>query len=133
MLLCDCVCVSLSLSNSLTQAHTPTHTRCEGAVEVGFTLLPPLPVRGRSAGDQDDSLRFPEDTYMYFSTSTVHVCVCTYIYQIKESVYASCESGRSNTHAQVTLPSPSLSLPLSLSPFSQALLLYILEGITSWD
>ena len=115
MLLCDCVCVSLSLSQTHSLKPTHPHTQDVKVLSrLDSPLLPPLPVRGLSAGDQDDSLRFPEDTYMYFSTSTVHVCVCTYIYQIQESVYVSCESGRSNTHAQVTLPSP---FPLSLSLF----------------
>ena len=52
LLLCDCVC-SLRLTHS--------HTECEGADDLVWSrldspLLPPIPERGLSAGDQDDSL-----------------------------------------------------------------------------
>ena len=82
---CVTVCVCLSLSH--THTLTPTHIEHEGADGLVWSrldspLLPPLPERGLSAGDQDDSLswkRFPEDTY--FITSTVYTVhyVCTYI------------------------------------------------------
>ena len=70
MLLCDCVLLYVSLSQ--------THTRTQVWSRLASPLLPPLPERDHSAGDQDDSLSwkgFPEDTII------VHVCmyVCTYI------------------------------------------------------
>ena len=80
MLLCDCVCVCLSLI--LTHSHP--HTRREGADDLVWSrldspLLPPLPERGHSAGDQDDSLSwkgFAEDTYMYVQSHLLYMNVC---------------------------------------------------------
>ena len=77
-----CVCVSLSQTHTL----TPTHTQREGADDLVWSrldspLLPPLPERGLSAGDQDDSLswkRFPEHTYNMYYVQIPHSgeCVC---------------------------------------------------------
>ena len=121
MLLCDCVCVCVSLSLKLT--HSRPHTQNVKVLMIwcgrGWIHLYFLP-----------SLREVSLTRMIVSLGRDFLrtpTVCTYIYHIQESVYVLCESGLSNTHArQLTLPSPfpvSLSLfPLSLSPYSQALL-----------
>ena len=85
MLLCDCVCLSLSHTHTLTL--TPTHTQREGADDLVWSrlaspLLPVLPERGLSAGDQDDSLSWKRlyvqlgvPTYIIIPHSGVCVCV----------------------------------------------------------
>ena len=108
------VCVSLSLKL------TPTHTERERADDFVWSrldspLLPPLPERGLSAGDQDDSpswKRFPEDTYStgtYTYTTFRRVCMCcvSLAYQIhmliKQPTLAVEERREEGLHSGLTI------------------------------
>ena len=119
-----CCCVTVCVCLSLILTHSHPHTRREGADDLVWSrldspLLPPLPERGHSAGDQDDSLswkRFREDTYT-LSHLQLYISTCMYI---QECAYVLCSlADQIHMHNWLYLaPSPSLppSLPLSLSP-----------------
>ena len=105
LLLCDCVC-SLKLTRSHPHTLTTTHTQRDGADDLVWSrldspLLPPLHERGLTRMIVSDILKTPT-----IITSTVHMYIHSGV---------CVESGRSNTHAQLTLPSP-FSLPPSLPP-----------------
>ena len=84
MILCCCVTVCVSQTNSLKPTHPHTQD-VKVLSRLDSPLLPPLPVRSLSAGDQDDSLRTPTCTsahllYMYVYVPTYtrfrRVCMC---------------------------------------------------------
>ena len=93
-MLVDLCCVTVCVF-SQTHTLTPTHTEREGADDLVWSrldspLLPPLPERSLSAGDQDDSLslkRFPENTYNLLYIMYIHsgVCVCCGVWPIKHT------------------------------------------------
>ena len=105
-LLCDCVCVCVCVSLSQTHTLTPTHPQnvkmqmiwC-GRGWIHLYFLPSLRevsllVTRMIVSLGRDFLRTPTSLHL------LYMYVPTYI---QESVYVLCESGRSNTHAQLTL------------------------------
>ena len=123
MLLCDCVLLHVSLSQ--------THTHTQVWSRLASPLLPPFPERDHSAGDQDDSLSwkgFPEDTSIVYVPTyiIIHIQESVYVWPIKYT----CTTDSSVLEFECSSPSPPPpppppSLPLSLFPYSQAVYVYL--------
>ena len=87
IMLVDFCCVTVCVL-SLTPTHNVKVLMIWCGLRLDSPLLPPLPERGLSAGDQDNSLswkRFREDTYTL--SHLLYISTCMYI---QECAYVLC-------------------------------------------